>query len=309
MKQEVIKKAEKLCELSPRMWENEANAAELIKDFLEEKGLKPVSQEYSVVYPTFPEYWLKAEGEEIECLPSGLQSGKITEKRIIDNWNISGRDFDEPNINFNPYSKGISKPTFYNAPALTISRKDLQKVLEADKIKGKLKVERKQFTSENIIIGNLTNPDYIFLTHYDSWWGGFTDNALAVAILIEIADKADLENCCIVFVGSEEFSDEEQYWCYGYREFEKENMKIMKKAEITVVDSLGAGKPIETDRFMEDAFLLNDKELMEKTTLITTEPENWRAIYHSPLDTRNKATDTEKAIEFLNNKLEEKELL
>jgi hypothetical protein len=308
MKQEVVSKAEKLCELSPRMWENETKAAELIKEFLKEKGLNPLSQEYSVVYPTFPEYWLKADGEEIECLPSGLKSGKITEKKVIDNWNISGRDFDESNINFNPYCAGLSKPTFYEGPALTISREDIQKVLEADEIEGKLVVEEKEFDSENIILGNTESPEHIFLTHYDSWWGGFLDNAFAVSALINLAGKIDLKDACIVFTGSEELSNDKEYWCYGYRRFEEEYHDTMKEAELTVIDTLGRGEPTATQKFLEDAFLLDDKELMEKAELITTHPENWRSIYHSPLDTKQKAEDIEKALNFLEEYIAERGL-
>ncbi|MFB6115233.1 MAG: hypothetical protein ABEK04_02990 [Candidatus Nanohalobium sp.] len=307
MRKQVIEKAEKLCELSPRMWENEAKAAEKIREFLEEKGLEYQRQKYSVVYPTFPEYWLEADGERIDCLPSGLKSGRIEEKRVIDNWNASS--YDQPNINFNPYSEGLSKPTFYDAPALTVSREDLQKIFEAEKIEGKLVVERKQFTSENIIVGNVEDPEYIFLTHYDSWWGGFLDNAFAVSALIELADRIDLEKACIVFTGSEEFSDEGDYWCYGYREFEKEYHEVMEEAELTVVDTLGLGEPIVTERFMEDAFLLNDEKLMEKAQLLTTHPENWRSIYHSPLDTKDKARDIDEALKFMENYFDERGLV
>lgn len=309
MNKEIICRAEELCELSPRTWENEAKAAELIKKYLGEKGLDPVSQEYSVVYPIFSEYWLKADGEEIECLPSGLKSGKITEKRIIDNWNISGRDFEEPNINFNPYCEGLSKPTFYEAPALTVSRKDLQKVLEADEVEGKLEIEREEFTSENIIVGNLSDPEYIFLTHYDSWWGGFLDNALAVSIMIELAGKMDLSKACVVFTGSEELSNEENYWCYGYRKFEEKYKEIMRDVELTVVDTLGLGEPMVTQKFLDEAFLLEDKELMEKAELVTTHPENWRSVYHSPLDSKDKAKDVGKAINFLEDYISERGLI
>lgn len=307
MKKQVIEKAEELCEPSPRMWENESKAAEKIRETLDEKGLEYRRQRYSVVYPVFPEYWLEADGERIDCLPSGLQSGKIEEKRVIDNWNVSS--YDQANINFNPYSEGLSKPTFYDAPALTVSRDDLQEIFEAEKVEGKLVVEKKQFESENIIVGNVENPENIILTHYDSWWGGFLDNALAVSALLELANGIDLEKACIVFTGSEEFSDEEDYWCYGYREFEKEYYEIMDRAELTVVDTLGLGEPMATGEFMDDAFLLNDESLMKKAQLLTTEPENWRSIYHSPLDTRDKAKDVDEALEFMKNYFDQRGLI
>lgn len=307
MKQDVIEKAEQLCELSPRMWEKEAEAAEKIREFLDEKGLEYRRQRYSVVYATFPEYWLEADGERIECLPSGLRSGKIQEKKVIDNWNVSS--FGEANINFNPYCEGLSKPTFYDAPALTVSREDLQKIFEAEEIEGKLVVEEEEFKSENIIVGKVEDPEYIFQTHYDSWWGGFLDNAFAVAALIELAGRTDLEKACIVFTGSEEFSDENQYWCYGYRRFEERYSDAMEEAELAVVDTLGLGEPMATDRFMEEAFLLEDESLMKKADLLTTNPENWRTVYHSSLDTREKAEDIDKALEFLRNYFENRSLI
>jgi Iap family predicted aminopeptidase len=307
MKQEVIENAETLCELSPRMWENETEAAEKIRQFLEEKGLEYRRQRYSVVYPTFPEYWLEADGERMQCIPSGLRSGKIGDKKVIDNWNVSS--FGEANINFNPYCEGLSKPTFYDAPALTVAREDLQKIFEAEEVEGKLVVEEKEFKSENIIVGNLEDPEYIFLTHYDSWWGGFLDNAFAVAALVELAEKTDLEKACIAFTGSEEFSDEEKYWCYGYRRFEERYSDVMEEVELAVVDALGLGEPMATDKFMEEAFLLEDEGLMEKADLLTTHPKNWRSIYHSPLDTREKAEDIDEALKLLQSYFDERGLI
>lgn len=309
MKKEIISLAEDLCEIAPRTLEREKRAARLLKDRLEAQDHQVTSQKYDVVYPEFEEYWLRADGKDVKCLPSGLESGRITEKHIIDNWNISGRKFESENINFNPYCDELSKPTFYEAPALTISRGDVQEVVEASEVEGKLKIDWRQFQAENIIIGNSEDPTHVFLTHYDSWWGGFTDNALAVATLIKLANEANLDNACIVFTGSEEISHEDQYWCYGYREFEKSYHTMMEEAELLVVDTLGRGDPIMTEEFLEEAFLLNDDKLMNSAKLLTTHPVNWRDIYHSPLDIRKNATDIEEAIEFLRSKFKRRDLL
>ena len=309
MKDRVMNRAEALCEAAPRMWENEAEAADLVERFLRETGVDTSSETYPVVYPTYPDYGLSADNTQIDCLPSGLSQGTIENKRVIDNWHISGRDFKQPNINFNPYCSGISKPTFYNAPALTVSRSDIPRLMDADSIEGYLEIERKEFMSRNIVVGNTCNPDHMFFTHYDSWWGGFTDNAFAVALLIEIAGAAELDDICIVFAGSEEFSNEEDYWCYGYRQFEKRHREAMDSASLTVVDTLGIGQPIETNKFMEDAFLLDSKDLMDKASLVTTRPENWRHLYHSPLDTRHNVTDAAAAAKFLKNVFRSKGVL
>mgnify|MGYP006873400676 FL=1 len=79
----------------------------------------------------------------------------------------------------------------------------------------------------------------------------------------------------------------------------------MEEAELAVVDTLGIGEPIATDKFMEEAFLLEDEKLMEKADLLTTHPRNWRSIYHSPLDTREKAEDIDEALKFLEGYFDE----
>jgi|APHM01.1.fsa_nt_gi hypothetical protein len=135
------------------------------------------------------------------------------------------------------------------------------------------------------------------------------DNALAVSALIELAGKIDLSKACIVFTGSEELSNEENYWCYGYRRFEEEYSNLMENSELTVVDTLGLGDPLVTQDFLEDAFLLEEDVLMEKAELITTDPVNWRAFYHSPLDTREEAEDVDEALKFLRKYMSERELI
>jgi hypothetical protein len=75
MKRKVIETAEKLCEFSPRLWENEQGAADFIEEELEVREVDFEVQEYKVTYPRFPEYWLEVDGERIECLPSGFESG------------------------------------------------------------------------------------------------------------------------------------------------------------------------------------------------------------------------------------------
>lgn len=300
MKQEVVELAEKLCEYAPRMWEKEKEAAELIKKELDERGVDYEAQPYGVVYPRFKEYWLKVDGEEIECLPAGLESGKIESKTVIDNLHISGRDFEAPNINFNPVSEGLSKPTFYPAPSLTVKRGDVDKILEADEIEGKLEVEREQHTSENIILGETENPERLIFTHYDSWWGSFLDNSLSVSLLINLAPELDLEKDCVVFAGSEEFSDEEIYWCYGYRKFEEEYFNAVKNADtITVVDTVGRGETqvAEGEELIREGLVLNYDGYVDKTEMLIGDFDRIMEIYHSPLDTKEAATHIDDAIE------------
>ena len=306
MKQKVINLANELCEHAPRMWEAEKEAAEVIKRELDEKGVEYQVQPYGVVYPRFKEYSLEVDGEEVDCLPAGLKSGKIESKTVIDNLHVSGRDFEEPNINFNPVSEGLSKPTFYPAPALTVSRKAVPKILEADKIEGRLEVEREQHNSENIIIGETKDPERLIFTHYDSWWGAFLDNALSVSLLIHLAPELDLENDCVVFAGSEEFSDEEIYWCYGYRKFEEEYFEAVKNADnITVVDTVGRGETqvADNEELIREGLVLNYDGYIEKTEMLIGDFDRIMEIYHSPLDTEEAATHIDDAIESVREHL------
>ncbi|MDY6761690.1 MAG: hypothetical protein SVY41_01450, partial [Candidatus Nanohaloarchaea archaeon] len=232
---EVTGFASRLCEFSPRMWDAEADAAALIREKIEDLEVAAEEQEYAVSYPEYPVYELEVDGEEIDCLPSGFVSGEITEKRLIDNVAVAYGDIDEPNINFNPHCPGLSKQTFYEAPALTVSREDVQKILDADEVHGRLEVEWGRYTSRNFIVGNTEDPDILVFTHYDSWWGGFVDNAFSVSLLLHLLPDLDLDRVCIVFAGSEEVSHEEHYWCYGYRQFEQEYFHTVEAADTIAV--------------------------------------------------------------------------
>lgn len=296
--------AEELCDHAPRMWEKESEAAKVIKRELDSRDIDYTVQEYGVVYPRFTDYWLEADGEEIECLPSGLESGKIESKTLVDNLHTS--EHPEPNLNFNPTCEGLSKPTFYQAPALSIARTDVQKILEADSIEGKLEVEREQHRSENIILGDTEDPRRLIFTHYDSWWGAFLDNALSVSILIHIAPELDLQEDCLVFAGSEEFSDEEVYWCYGYRQFEKDYFNAVKNADtITVVDTVGRGKTqvASSEELIREGLVLNYDSYVEKTEMLIGEFDKIMEVYHSPLDTIEAATHIDDGIEKVRDHL------
>ncbi|MFB6213986.1 MAG: hypothetical protein ABEJ07_05480 [Candidatus Nanohaloarchaea archaeon] len=299
-RREVIETAEKLCEHSPRMWENESEAAAVIRKRLQSEGLEFREQQYDVVYPEFPVYELRVDGEEVECLPSGLESGKIDEKNVIDNVSIGGSDFDQQNINFNPHCPALSKQTFYEAPSVTISRQDVQKVLEADEVEGRLEVKWGEYQSTNFLVGNTEDPEMVVFTHYDSWWGGFLDNAFSVSLLLHLAPELDLGDVLIVFAGSEEVSHEDTYWCYGYRQFEKSYHDVLQDcSRISVVDTIGRGETHVTqdDFILGQALVLHNRDYIEKTDLVIGEFDRIMEIYHSPIDTRDKLTHPDQAIE------------
>lgn len=303
-KSEILDISEKLDEFTPRLRENEQKAAEFIQNKLNEKNANVFVQEYDVVYPIFEECWLKADGEEVECLPSGFKSGKIG-KSIVDSLNVDERIFNKPNINFNPKCSGISVLSWYDSPAVAVSRKDIPKILEAKEVEGRLKVEWQNFKSQNLLVGNVEDPEIVILTHYDSFWGGHIDNGLSVAILLEMVDSFDLSNCLIVFAGSEEISNQDPYWCRGYRQFESEFYSILEScSEIAVVDGVGRGKTQSKGEewILEKALVLNNAELFwDKTSLLMGNFEEILEVNHSPIDIPGTETHLEDAIEFMEN--------
>lgn len=295
----VMETAEQLCEHAPRMWENEAEAAALIRAALDARDVPYTVQEYDVVYPTFPVAELEVDGEEIDCLPAGLSSGPVTGEEIVDSVAVSGRAHPGPNINFNPVCPGLSKPTFYPGPALAVRRGDVETIRDADAVDGRLEVALEEFTSQNIIVGTTDDPELLVFTHYDSWWGGFVDNAFSVAILLELVPHLDLDQVCVVFAGSEEFSDEEPYWCYGYRQFERTFPETVTGADrIVVVDTVGRGETqVSQDRdILAEALVLDGDGYLGKTDMLIGEFDRIMEIYHSPLDTRDAVTHRDDAI-------------
>lgn len=306
-KQIILKTVEEFSAFAPRIGENERKTSEIIQKKLKDKNIGFFLQNYFVDYPVFQKYELFVDGDKIPCLPSGLKSGKIQEKTIIDSVHISGRDFQKANINFNPYCPAISKPTFYRSPSLAVSRKDLNKILNAEKIKGNLAVKWKRFKENNILTGNINNPYRIIFSHYDSWWGGCIDNGFSVAILLELAATVDLRKNLIVFGGSEEISrDFPYYWCYGYKEFEKKYSVLMKKAkEILVIDAIGYGVPeLTSDKsYVKEAFCVKNQEFVKKTKLFAGDYFKLMEIYHSEEDNMSKITHFDVCFKSVNDLL------
>lgn len=294
-----IEIAEKLSKESPAVIKGEKKKASLIEELLIQKNLQFKQQTYKVVKPEFKDFWLKADGKKIECLPSGLKSGKITGKNIIDSLSISGSKYSKQNINFNPYCDGISKPTFYDAPALSVSKEDIPEILDAETVEGKLEIEWVKQNSKNFLLGNTENPETVIFTHYDSWWGGFIDNSFSVAALLQLTEKLDLDKITVVIAGSEEISHQDTYQGYGYKMFEKEYFQTLKTAEeIIVVDSIGKGKTtVKSSEYLYQETLALNHDFQDKFKLLEGEWDEIKKIYHSPEDTEKALTHPEQAVE------------
>lgn len=303
MKEQVVELASKLADLSPRRADSEREAAQLIKQNIDQDFIE---QSYEVVYPDFQEWFLKVDGQKINCLPGGLRSGRIEEKNVVNSIHNGQEDVKYPAISFNPYAEGLSAATFYSSPVLAVDPADIDKVLNADKIEGELKVEWKSEESSNIIVGNKEDPEKIVMTHYDSLWGGFIDNGFSVSLLVNILDEIDLDKNLVVFAGSEEISHESPYHCYGYRRFEARYSDALQKADqICVVDSLGRGeqKVIESREIVEKAIVFSQSRFMEKTKLLASKYHDVLDIYHSPLDKPEALTDYQSAVELVRSQI------
>lgn len=304
MKEEVVERASRLTDLAPRQLENEKKAAQLIEE--EIAGHKYQTQNFQILVPDFKEWELKADGEEIECLPSGLKSGQIESKALVNSILNGQGSMNRPNINFNPHAEGISVPNFYEAPSVAINPEDVDKVLEADEVEGYLEVEWVSHESRNILVGNIEDPERIIMTHYDSTWGGFIDNGFTVSLLIQLLDELDLEENLVVFAGAEEISQESPYHCYGYRRFEDQYLgQIQEAEEIFLADSLGRNsqKVIEDPEIVEKAIVLNTEGYEDKVKFVASEYHEVLDIYHSPKDTEEALNSYEEAVNLVKTEL------
>ncbi|HVC58054.1 MAG TPA: M28 family peptidase [Candidatus Acidoferrales bacterium] len=272
---------------APRRMEGERLAAEFIKSRLGSLGVDFQSQKFKNQLPHFTRYSLKADGETVECMPTALRSGEITGRELISSVSVSSRFYEEPNINFNPYSDGFSLATFYRAPSLTIKRKDVQRIINAGSVEGSVRVTKKPHSCENILAGNTKNPKNILISHTDSVLGGALDNASGTSILLELSREARRDTM-FLFSGCEEMSfDEPAYWGRGYRVFEEQFKGVMRRAKrIVVVDMVGSNSPalVEDRRIRMSAFPIRDPELWEKALIVGTGGDEWKPIYHSTED-------------------------
>jgi Iap family predicted aminopeptidase len=273
---------------SPRQGPNETLTRVYLQRRLTDLGIDFETQEFDNLLPKARSYSLVADGEKIECMPTAFRSGEIEGKPLISSMDVSGRYYEKPNINFNPYAELFSLATFYRAPSLTIRRRDVQKLLNAETVEGKVKVSKQKHRSANLVLGNVKNPKSVLICHYDSVLGGALDNGSGTAVLLEIAEMEPKDRM-IVFSGCEEFSFEgPAYWGKGYRELEKGFKRQLQGARnIIVADMLGSSSPAEvTDPTLRIAcFPVKDPRTFERARMASVSGKEWLPIYHSRGDT------------------------
>ena len=274
---------------SPRRGANEHKARDFIVGRLDGIGVPYVLQRFSSHLPKYETFGLLADDKPVDCMPTALVSGEITEKNLISSMAVSGRYYEEPNINFNPYCDSISLATHYRAPSLAIRRCDVQRIIDAERISGTVTVKRDPHSCANIIAGNSVDPKSVIVVHYDSVLSGADDDASGVAMLLRLAEEGAGTDNMLVFSGCEELSfDSPIYWGKGYRVLEKGFMPILSKARnIIAVDMIGSGMPgvMKNPKYRLAAFPLFDKALFDKSVVVGTLGTEWFSQYHSNDDT------------------------
>lgn len=280
---------------SPRQALNGQRTARFIKNYFENLGIEAKYEKFQTTVPIITKESLEIDGKKIECRGVSFVGGKITGKSSICASTIPSRYLLlKENINFNPYSDDgvICRNNFYFAPALAVKNSDLMKVVNAESIKGEVKVKKWTGEIRNVLVGNAKNPKSIIFAHYDSLGTGAIDNASGVAVCMDAIAKNPgiLKNTLFVFDGNEELSyDQPTYWGHGFRVFEKRHSKMFDKAEkIIPIDSIGNGKTIVNQNpvIVNLAFPLADRDRWAKKIFtIHGDIHELMSVYHSDNDT------------------------
>src|SRR3989344_6979253 len=236
-----------LTTLGPRFAEKEMQAAKLLEKSLTDNNVAFTLQPFKTDVPVVTKAELLVDGENIPCLGSTMVSGDISDgKYLISHFGFSGKT--PYNIAYSPITDGISVVDHLKVPSVTISRKDVIKIIMAKEVKGRVEVERRTIETENILAGNTTNPQKIVFAHFDSIiGGGAVDNAGSVAVMLNcLLNNPDLLATTLFnFSGNEEIAyDDYKLSGYGFRVFESKYGELFKNAQkIIVLDGVGVGDP------------------------------------------------------------------
>lgn len=276
---------------SPRQGKNETRAGKFLTDLLRQNQIKFTLQKFNCQIPKVIKAELTVDDKTIPCEAITFASGIITDKKnLISNQLEAEKNF--PYISFNPTGKAIcASGRCINYPALAISQTDLPKILNAKNIKGIVKVKSVDHQSQNILVGNLVNPQNLIFAHYDSINLGATDNASGIAVTMKLILERQklLANNLFILCGNEELAyDFPIYWGYGYRVFEKKYLGLFKKAKkIFVLDCVGNGKTqLLTDPlWIKEGFPVKIiKHLLKKTMIVCGDIDKLMTVYHSQSD-------------------------
>lgn len=287
-----LKFIKNLLEFSPRQLKGERETSKFLKSFLKKNNIKYFKQVFTTEIPLVKKKVLKVDGMNIDCEASCFIGGDIFDKSVILSSLIpSAVCQNTANINFNPKCSSISCSNYYFAPAVSVTHKGLLKILQGNKIKGKVEVDLIKHEIDNILVGNIINPEYICFAHYDSIKMGAIDNASGVSLLMSVVlnNSNFLKNTLFVFSANEELSyDKPIYWGHGFRVFEKKYHNLLVKAKkIIIVDSIGNSSPVvlNNPKMIKLGFPINNiKKFIQKIIFIAGSFEHLMSVYHSNLD-------------------------
>ena len=277
--------------LSPRRGTNEAITANFITRFLSDNAIPHRIQKFDASIPKIDDTEIVLKnGERVMAKTSSLIGGRIDRLNIVDTAK-SSYDSTLPNINFNSRADDYSFVDFFSVPSVCVKRGDVKKIIDNGEVDLDVRVDKEEYVSQNILVGNVTDPRAIIFTHYDSIVSGAVDNASGVAIVMAkiVGDRQFLSDNLFVFVGSEELSfDAPIYWGYGYRMFEKDNDKLLESTKkIIIVDGVGHCEPIiiSDPESVELVFpICNLQKYLAKTCQIGGSLEDLMPIWHSSDD-------------------------
>lgn len=294
---DLMKFTEKVCSFAPRLGKNEQLTADFLIKTLSVNGIDHYSQQFEATIPDWKKADLFADGEKVECKNTSLVSGKILGKENIVS---SFPDIDEAktkySINFSPFADVICTADFYQHPSVAVKYSDLSKIFKAKKVQGEVVVQKLTYNSQNILVGNRKNPDYLVFAHYDCIGnGGAVDNAsgVATAMFTIINHTELLKNSLFIFSGCEEIAyDDYKISGIGFRKFEQTFSSLLKKSKrIYVLDGVGNGNPHFTQNFdLLDITLQIKmlKSIQTKVFLMQGNVDKIMDVYHSDIDTIDK---------------------
>lgn len=292
-----------ICTFSPRQGEGEERTADYLIGCLCSEDRALIIQQYETIVPIVRDAHLQINDTifhsphvEGSCRVSGKIGGKIAfEDPTQPSYDLESVFTSV--IAHNPHCEAASQATFYDLPAVAVTREVFEMAIQAHwnygHVDGYVAVERKKHLGRNIIVGNSKTPEILCMTHYDCLKKGALDNASGVAVLLAGISRMriDLERVLIAFCGTEEISCENGYYGgRGYHALQAENRDAFDHAKkIIVVDSVGNQEP-RVLKGSEDSTCYSAlpvpffEEVKEKLHLIFGEMKGLMHVYHSDDD-------------------------
>lgn len=291
--------ARELVRIGERQLQREARAARFIERTLRDARIPFVRRSFTVHIPKTKRASLSADGVRLKAKACSMVSGDIQDSYAIISSLVSSSVLQTtPTITVNPRCRGISKSNHYFAPSLAVSPNTLATIMAAERVRGRVDVEKVLHHAHDVLVGNTVAPRVLVFAHYDSIGPGMIDNASGVAVLWSLLtqNKKFLEDVLFVFSANEELSyDMPVYWGHGFRDFEKERPELIERAKsIIVIDSVGHTRATaHTDPgLVKLAFpIAGAHEYAHKITIVAGDFDALMKVYHSDLDTSDMVSE------------------